>query len=44
MKTNIHFCSYINEFFFKMRNVPEKVVEKINMYNNFFKKIVPFMR
>jgi hypothetical protein len=27
-----------------MRNIPEEVVEKINVFSNVFSKIVPFVR
>ena len=43
MKTDVHFCSYVTQFL-KMRNIPEKVVDKINVVNNAFSKIVPFVR
>jgi hypothetical protein len=52
MKTDVRFCSYVAQFLFKMRNVPEKFVERI-MFNNAQspppperkkKKYLPFMR
>jgi hypothetical protein len=48
MKTNIHFLSYLAQFFLEWEKFRTKVVEKIKTrilcYVTFFSKILPFMR
>jgi len=49
MNTDIHFLSYITEFFLEWEMFQAKFVEKIKIHNFlfsnfFFSKILPFMR
>jgi len=47
METNTHFGAYLAQFFWEGETFLIKVVEKIErhfMFNNFFSKIVQFMR
>jgi hypothetical protein len=48
MKTNIHFLSYLIQFFLALEMFQTKVVEKLEthiLYSiTFFPKIMPFMR
>jgi len=45
MKTDIHFSSYLAQFFLEWEMFETVVVEKIKMLSNLFSsKIVPFMR
>ena len=47
MQTDIHFLSYLAQLFLERKIFQTKIVEKIVthfVFNNFFSKIVPFVR
>ena len=47
METNLHFLSFLAHFFVEWEMFPTNVVEEIKthfMFNNYFSKIVPFIR
>jgi len=48
MKTDVHFRSYLSQFFLELKFFGTKVVEEIKTHVSysvpFFSKIVPFMR